>query len=165
MSGFDPVDWNERRNAYFDPTFIPPDPHILPGRAELLRRPGTEYIGDVPTDGTPGTGGYVPIIRDPHHYAEPIELYSSVPDATAPQESVLILPQTNVRRNWMMIRNASATVDLYVSFGRTASAFSPLTIAAGRTVFFDTVVPQNDVYILASGPLGFIAMSWATISG
>jgi len=165
MSGFNPVDWNDSRAPYYDPNYIPPDPHNIPNRSDLLRRPSPDYVGDIPSSGELPAGHHVPTIRDPHHYATLISLYSAVPDATMPEQSILILPQSNVKRNFLGIRNPSAAVDIYINFGTPASVNSWLVLTPGQTVLFDTVVPQNDMWILAEGPAGFISFAWSTIVG
>ena len=45
-----------------------------------------------------------------------------------------------------MIRNDAATANLYVDFGVYATSKSSLKLAPGQIVFWDTVVPQGDVY-------------------
>lgn len=162
---FIPVQWSDKRDPYYDPQFLPPDPHNIPNRADLLRRGGPEYLGG---DGLPTedpVGGWTGTIRDPHHYATLISLYSAVPDDSAAEQSILILPQSNVKRNWLSIRNPSVAANLWVNFGAAASAQSWLILAPGEIVLFDTVVPQNDMWVLASATAGFISFAWSTIAG
>ncbi len=170
MSGkeapFRPVGWLEGRPGWNDPNRIPSSPFTLPNRADRLRLPAREFNGDVPTNLDPGLNNEPSnLIRDPHHYADLIQFYGSVPDATAPQESVLILPRSNVRRNWLSIRNPSVAATIYLGFGQPAAATSPLVLTPGQTILFDVVVPQNDMWVLASGPDGLIAFAWSTIVG
>lgn len=143
---FPPVGWDGQR----DPWPLPPG--TVPQNLPSHRVPGVEYAPD----------GSAYII-DLHHYARPIEGYTAVPDVTAGGLSVLLLQESDARRNYLTLRNASSLVDIYVSFGREASAQSPILLAPGQTILYDNVVPQTDMWVLASGASGFLAYSWSTI--
>ena len=100
------------------------------GRPPIQRPPeGAQAVRDATT------------VRDPHHVAWVNEFSSAVNNGS----SSIVLPEADGIRNILMLRNASATANIYISFGRQASTLSPLVLAPGDVVLFDTVCPQNDV--------------------
>lgn len=149
------------------PQYIPGNPHNLPPRRDRPNRigSGVTLIGgdDGPTGApsTGGLGGVDPIaIWNPHAYANIIE-GTFIVSATTSQK---FLDEPTSRRNLLMIRNSSAAANVYVSFGRDASVIgSIIRLAANQIVLFDTVVPQDDVYVIGDAA-GSIAYGYSTIS-
>ena len=146
---FRPVGWVEQRDPWTDPQFLDSSPHNLPPNSQLLRRDPNAPNG----------------FRDPHHYAKIISQRYAVPDETAGAASILILNESNLLRNFLSLRNSSAAATVYVSFGQAASStYSPIILTAGQTVLFDTVVPQDDVWVIAGAASGFIVFGYSNIT-
>lgn len=83
-------------------------------------------------------------IYDPSRYPFTASSYSAV--AFTAGSSTLILSQSDALRVYLMIRNDAVTSNLYVDFGVYATAKTTLKLTPGQIVFWDTVVPQGDVY-------------------
>lgn len=135
-------------------------PHNLPPRRDRPRWDpftGMGTPGDAPSTGPgafPGDWTY-----DPHHYAELIQGNLAVGLA-----SVQLLSEPASRRNFLSIRNSSpGTEVIFVSFGSAASALSWLRLTANQIVLFDTVVPQNDIYVISDTATGAVAYAFSTI--
>jgi hypothetical protein len=78
--------------------------------------------------------------------------------------SILILSEVAAPalRNMLILRNASPGVtppDLFISFGVQASANSSIRLTPGGILIFDIVVPQNDIYVIASAAGGTVALA------
>lgn len=66
--------------------------------------------------------------------------------------SVLILPKPSTQRLFLFIINTSPVNQIIVNFGNQATPILGIPIAANLGfIGFDTVVPQNDIYIIGSG--------------
>lgn len=101
------------------------------------------------------------IVRDLHRYATLNgDLLVAVTNAAGGN---LVLSAPDTLRNFLMIRNSSATANIYISFGNNASLSSVLMLAAGTIILFDTVVPQDDVYALADAAAGFVTVAQSVI--
>ena len=87
--------------------------------------------------------------------------YFSVPNGS----SSLILPQGNGLRNFLMMRNSSATANVYVDFGNNASLNTVLRLTANQIVLFDTVVPQEDIYAYGDAASAFLSIIVSSIPG
>jgi hypothetical protein len=75
-----------------------------------------------------------------------------------------VITEPVTRRNYLMLRNASTTSNLFISFGVAASLFSALQLAPGQIVFFDVVVPQNDVFVMADNADGVLSYAVSTVA-
>ncbi len=76
--------------------------------------------------------------------------------------AVLLAPVTY--RNFLMLRNLSAAQTVAIQFGSDASANSALQLAPGAFILFDTVVPQDDMYVIGIVGTGNIACVVSTIA-
>lgn len=66
--------------------------------------------------------------------------------------STLVLLHPATTRVFLFIVNTHATQNLFVNFGANADAFIGVPIVAGFGFMgFDTVVPQDDIYLVGSG--------------
>lgn len=128
----------------------PMGPSAQPDGPRADGRPG------VPQPGEPG--GPVPV-NDAHRYAF---LRGEIVAAVNNGSSLLILAQNDVRRNMMLVRNSSATANLYISFGTQATLNSPLYLTPNQMVLFDTVVPQDDVYAYGDAAGAQITLAFST---
>lgn len=139
MKAFPPIEWVGTREAFTPPQTVPPVPMTVPGVARKGRL------------SSPGAGA-ITEVRNDHAYATVLDASVAVTTASAK-----FLDSPTGLRNLLMIRNSSATANVFIGFGRDATTQSTLQIAAGQTVIFDTVVPQDDLYVIgdAAGSLSF----------
>lgn len=83
--------------------------------------------------------------------------------ASGVSQQVLTAPDTY--RNGLILRNASGVgVNVFVSFGTTASANSILRLEPNVMIQFDTSVPQDDIFAFASGGAGTLILAVSTIA-
>jgi hypothetical protein len=84
--------------------------------------------------------------------------------ASVDTASTLVLAQSDVSRNFLIIRNTSAGANIYINFGNDATAgLSTLLLAPNGFVGFDVVVPQDDVFAIADAAGGQLAISYSTV--
>lgn len=123
--------------------------------------PGAIPAGEFSQAGSIGGEPVAPIF-DPHHYARfnGEQLYTLPASA-----STAILLRSSTLRNMLMMRNTSGAADIYVSFGTAASVNSVLLLAAGQTVLFDVVVPQDDVFAFSTVGGATISIASSTTPG
>lgn len=57
----------------------------------------------------------------------------------------------NNYRQYLSIRNDSATETLYVDFGQDATLLSGIALLPGEVIAYDAVIPQDDLYVIGSG--------------
>jgi hypothetical protein len=165
-----PVDFPQDWAPVDHPQYIPPWPGNLPAAKDRPTARGTYGQGGaLPNDGTtilppgtpiggPGAGDGAPIV-DPHHYAFIVE-----GQLNAGLASLRLIEQPAGHRNYLMIRNNGAVAaNLFVSFGRDASANSPILLTQNQILLLDTVVPQDDVYVFASVAATAVAYAYSTI--
>lgn len=78
--------------------------------------------------------------------------------------SRLIIPQSSARRNFLAIRNASpAAENIFVSFNVEATVLSWLRLSANQIALFDTVVPQDNVYVISDAATGVVAYAFSVL--
>ena len=112
-----------------------------------------------PPSVSPVAGSMDPVsMRDLHHYAQVIGLNFSIATTSAK-----FLDQPPTRRNLLMLRNNSATANIYIDFGKDATTNSTLRITPNTVILFDTVVPQDDLYAIADAASAFLSVSFSTI--
>lgn len=81
--------------------------------------------------------------------------------------SQLLINQSVVQRNALGFRNNTAPsfgAVIYIGFGQDASLLSWLQLASGEQVFFDSVVPQDDIYAASNG-VALLAYVYSTTAG
>ncbi len=137
-----------------NPNYLPGAPHNLPARP------------DPAVAGTAGAAGLVVPgdvvnIRENYRYASLIGV-----SLTVGTTSVKFLDQPIGKRNMLGFRNAStSSQDLFIEFNANATTNSWLKLTAGTIVLFDTVVPQDDLYVISSASGGTLAYVFSTFSG
>jgi hypothetical protein len=148
---FPPVDWLSQREPWQTPQYMPPYPHNLPAKADAAVQTTANF---------PGYSSTVSI-TDPYRFSSIVDL--SIITTTA---SVKFLDQPIGKRNTLGFRNAStANQVIYIGFGGNATTSSWLQINPGSTVFFDTVVPQDDLYVISDVTGGVLAYVYSTYPG
>lgn len=140
---FPVVDYDNRREAWGTPSWQPPIP------MNLLRPRGRSSA--------PGAGG-ISETRNDHQYAMVIDVAVTVDIVSA-----RVLDQPSGLRNLLMFRNASATQNIFIGFAKEATVQSTLLIVPGQSVLFDQVVPQDDIWALASAAGGLLSIAYSTI--
>jgi len=133
------------------PTYIPPSPHNLPVRPDPALQTTTGI----------GLGGDTVNVRESYRYASVTSL-----SLTVGTTSIKFLDQPIGKRNFLGFRNAStASQNLYVDFNANATLGAWLYITPGQIVLFDTVVPQDDLYVIADAAGGTLAYAYSTFGG
>ncbi len=150
-NNFPPVNWLNRREPWSAPQYVPGYPHNLPAKADAVVQTTTNF---------PGYSSTVSI-TDPYRFASIVDL--SIITTTA---SVKFLDQPIGKRNTLGFRNAStASQVIYIGFGGNASTGSWLQINPGSIVLFDSVVPQDDLYVISDITAGVLAYVYSTYPG
>ncbi len=148
---FDPVEWLEQRRPWENPQFIAASPHNLPSRPDPAVANNT--VRDIPAGGVD--------IRDAYRFAS----YNSL-SLTVGTTSIKFLDAPIGKRNFLGFRNASTgTQVLYIDFNSNATTGSWLALSAGTLVVFDTVVSQDDLYVISSAAGGTLAYVYSTYPG
>lgn len=85
-------------------------------------------------------------IKDAHRYAFLTGL-TVLPTTTSQK----FLDQPVGLRNMLLLRNneTAGGANFYVEFGKNATTTTTLRLEPGQSVLFDTVVPQDDLYVIA----------------
>jgi hypothetical protein len=99
-------------------------------------------------------------VLDQHRYAYVGGSLTLQPVANVSNQ---IIQAQNALRNALFFRNASTTANFYVEFGTDATTNAALQLQPGQTIFFDTVVPQDDVFVLADAASGILRYWYSTI--
>lgn len=142
-----PVSYLNQRIAADVPQYIPGSPNNV---SPVFRPPTVQER--FPTD---------VYITEPHHFASVTE----VAIVASNTYYVKFLDAPISKRNLLMLRNGSTTTDLiYIGFNAVPSSFATLTLQPGQLVIFDTVVPQDDLYVVASAASVVFSYAWSTYS-
>lgn len=144
-----PVEYLNNRSPWTVPGYIPPSPHNLPVR-------------EVPGQTTTSVDftGETLNMRNVFSYASLVTV--SIPVGTT---SIKFLDAPIGKRNLLGFRNASATQVLYIDFNAPATTGAWLAIQPGILVLFDTVVPQDDLYVISDTAGGTLAYAYSTFPG
>lgn len=149
---FPPIEYLNQREPWGVPQYMPPSPHNLPVRPE----PGAFSN----TTQTLASGNTVDI-REIYRYASVVTV-----SLTVGTSSIKFLDAPIGKRNFLGFRNASTGGQvLYIEFNAQATTGAWLAINAGTLVLFDTVVPQDDLYVISSAAGGILAYAYSTFPG
>ena len=144
--------WLSPLEAWSSPTFLSGAPHNLPKEANIAAAQQTaQFSFDGQTINT----------RETYHYA-------SLQDValTVGTTSIKFLDQPIGKRNMLGFRNASTgTQNLYIGFGAQATTSNWMKLAPGSIVLFDTVVPQDDLYVISDASGGILTYAYSTFGG
>lgn len=146
MNNINRGDWLPWSN----PNYLPGAPHNLPARPD----PAVASSTAQPIAGDTFN------VRENYRYASLITV-----SLTVGTTSIKFLDQPIGKRNFLGFRNASSTQNLYIEFNGTATTGSWLALAPGALVVFDTVVPQDDLYVIADGAGTTFAYAYSTFPG
>lgn len=102
---------------------------------------------------------FPPAIPPSHAYANLVQTAGSIGTT-----SRLIIPQSAARRNFLAIRNSSPGAEVvFVSFNVEATVLSWLRLAANQIALFDTVVPQDNVYVICDSATGVVSYAFSVL--
>jgi hypothetical protein len=147
----EPVQWLNNREPWDAPQYIPGQPHNLPSRPDPAVAAST--VQGIPADGLN--------VREPYRYAS----YNSL-SLVVGTTSIKFLDAPIGKRNFLGFRNASTAGQvLYVDFNSNATTGSWLALNPGTLVVFDTVVSQDDLYVISSAAGGVLAYVYSTFPG
>lgn len=146
MNNINRGDWLPWSN----PNFIPGAPHNLPSRPDAAVAASTSA----------GVPGDVFNVRENYRYASLITV-----SLTVGTTSIKFLDQPIGKRNFLGFRNASTTQILYVEFNGQATTGSWLQLQPGAIVVFDSVVPQDDLYVISDTAAATFAYAYSTFPG
>jgi hypothetical protein len=130
------------------PTYIPSSPHNLPKRPEQTtsERSGVFNAGESVN------------VRNAYQYASLVTA-----GLTVGATSVKFLDQPIGKRNLLSFRNASTGGQtIYIEFNAQATTSAWLALTAGTIILFDAVVPQDDLYVIASAAGATLAYAYST---
>lgn len=144
---FPPVQLLSNLEPWSSPTYLPPSPHNLP---------------IAPAGTTADTELSQVSVSEPYRYSSIIDL-----SITATQESVKFLDAPIGRRNMLGFRNVSGQTgeNIFIGFGRNATTSSWLRLTPGTIILFDTVVPQDDLYLIAEAGSPVLSYIYSTFAG
>lgn len=83
-------------------------------------------------------------VREAHRYAQ---INGSIVFSVSSRSSLALAAPQNFR-NFLMMRN-SGLIGILVDFGRDATSSSPLLLSPNQIILFDTVVPQDDIFVVS----------------
>jgi len=150
-NNFPPVGWLNKREPWSSPQYVPGYPHNLPAKADAAVQTTTNF---------PGYSSTVSI-TDPYRFASFVDL-----SIITTIISVKFLDQPIGKRNTLGFRNSSTTNQvIYIGFGGNATTSSWLQINVGTLVLFDTVVPQDDLYVISDVTGGVLNYVYSTYPG
>lgn len=102
---------------------------------------------------------FPPAVPPSHAYANVVQSATAIGTT-----SELIIPQSAARRNFLAIRNSSpGTEVIFVSFDVEATSLSWLRLSANQIALFDTVVPQDNVYVISDTATGIVSYAFSTL--
>lgn len=144
---FPPVRLLSDLEPFSSPTYLPPSPHNLPSETAGV-------TSDVPAS--------IVNVAESYRYASIIDL-----TITASTTSVKFLDAPIGRRNLLGFRNVSGTTgeNIFIGFGRDATTNSWLRLTPGTIILFDTVVPQDDLYVISEAGTPTLSYIYSTFPG
>lgn len=146
-----PVQWLNNREPWDTPQYIPGQPHNLPSRPDPAVAGST--VRDIPASGLE--------VRESYRFASINSV--SLPVGTT---SIKFLDAPIGKRNFLGFRNASTGGQiLYIEFNSQATTGAWLALNPGTIVVFDTVVSQDDLYVISSAAGGTLAYAYSTYPG
>lgn len=147
----EPVQWLNDRPLWDVPQYMPQSPHNLPSRPDPAVAGST--VRDIPASGLE--------VRESYRFAS----FNSL-SLTVGTTSIKFLDAPIGKRNFLGFRNASTGgQNLYVDFNSQASTGSWLKLTPGTIVVFDTVVSQDDLYVISDAAGGAFAYVYSTYPG
>ena len=145
-----PVEYLNQREPWQWPGYVPPSPHNLPVR---------EVPGQTTTN--VDFSGETLNTRNVYAYASVVTV-----SLTVGTTSIKFLDAPIGKRNFLGFRNASTGGQiLYIDFNSQATTSAWLALTPGTLVLFDTVVPQDDLYVISDLAGAVLAYAYSTFPG
>lgn len=152
LQGISPLNQPSDLEPWSSPSYIPGAPHNLAKRPEpgsTAQSAGLLLPGDTAN------------VREQYRYASLVTA-----QLTVGTTSIKFLDQPIGKRNMLGFRNASTAAQvLYIEFNAQATTGTWLAIPAGTLILFDTVVPQDDLYVVADAAGATLAYAYSTFPG
>ena len=149
---FPQVNWLSPLEAWSSPTFISGAPHNLPKESNIAAAQNTAQFS---------FEGQTINARETYRYASLQDV-----SITVGTTSIKFLDQPIGKRNMLGFRNASTgTQNVYIGFGAQATTSNWMKITPGQIVLFDTVVPQDDLYVISDAASAILAYAYSTFGG
>lgn len=149
-----PVQYTQDRGqAFGDPQAFINGPLVLPP-APVQQEPGPEQLQLPAVVNVAQAPGSQFGVVDTTRYATVVSSVIAIGTVSA-----LFLNRPTGKRILLGIRNSSSAANIFIDFGTAATTNSFLELIPGQTVFFDAVIPQNDLFAIADaagGQLSFI---------
>ena len=141
---------------------VRPMPVVRPWSAPQTSDPAAENrrLGIAAASGALLEARQAAAVRSAHAYAT---INGSVVFSVSATIPATVLPAPQNFRNFLAIRN-TGTTNVFVEFGRDASTQSTIFLVPNQIILFDTVVPQDDVSVLAQGGTGGVSLSFSNIN-
>lgn len=148
---FPPVELASPLQPFRHPQFIPPGPHNLPPPSQ---RPGARvFTGIAASDLAPSVAPMGPLTPTFDRSRFVLLAGEGLTLAIGTVAALLAVPSPSQLRSFLGLRNSGAT-NLFVAFGVQATVNSWLRLASNQMVLFDTVVPQDEVWVISDAPGG-----------
>ena len=146
------VEWVSPLEPWSSPTYLPPGPHNLPRTADIAQAQNTAQFS---------FAGQTINAREEYRYAS-LQDVSFVVGTT----SIKFLDAPIGKRNALGFRNASTgTQNIFISFGAQATTSNWLKLVPGQVVYFDAVVPQDDLYTISDASGAILVYAYSTFGG
>lgn len=138
------IDYLNNRPLWKHPQYIGGSPNNL----ALVRKP-TTVLERAPSE---------VFVTEPHRYASITEvaIYASN------TYYVKFLDAPVGKRNMLMFRNADLAGVCYIGFNAVPSNVSTFAVQPGQLIVLDTVVPQDDLYVIADIAQCVFCYAWST---
>lgn len=88
---------------------------------------------------------------------------SKVFDVSSAASTPILTRPPNIR-NFLYLRNASATANIYVDFGGDASALSAIRLEPNEQLLLDAVVLQDDMNAFADAANGVLSVMFSNVA-
>ena len=162
-----PSQWLSDLEPWAAPNYIPGTPHNLsqvPLSSAQLRAAGAPTPTPEQAASTYRAEvrnlGVIQDIRENYRYASLLSI-----SLTIGTSSFKFLDAPIGKRNFLGFRNPSTSANIYIDFASQASTNSWLKLAPGVLVVFDTVVSQDDLYVISDTASTPFSYAYSTFPG
>lgn len=146
------------RSPWGSPQYVPGTPQSLPAPGDRIAPRTANLLGRAGGASLSNPAVANQITRDPHRYAQVIEIPLTLPADTSTQ--VLTFP-TGLR-NFLMFRCVQqSSSGVYISLGTQAGLQSVIYLTDNQMMLFDTVVPQTEVFAYAADDQALLITAFA----
>ena len=149
---FPPVQWLSPLEAWSSPTYLSGAPHNLPKESNIAAAQNTAQFS---------FDGQTINARETYRYASLQDIAITVGTT-----SIKFLDAPIGKRNALGFRNASTgTQNLFIGYGAQATTNNWMKLVPGQVVYFDAVVPQDDLYVISDAAGATLTYAYSTFGG